>query len=70
MTAAVLERQEVVGAARLGFGRARDTAEGRARIAAAIARYVEYCRYTGTPFPYHQDNDSLEVEVEPVWSAS
>jgi hypothetical protein len=74
MTAGVLE-QEVVGAPRvlgLGFGLARDTAEGRAHIAAAIARFVEHCQRTETPwFPCPRGSGGLKVETgEPVGAAS
>lgn len=71
MTAPVLEQQEVVGAPRVsgpahlrvGIGsKVADSIEGQAKIAAALSRYAEYCRYTGTPFEF-----SLEVEIgEPV----
>jgi len=72
MTAGVLEQQQEVGAPRVsgpahlrvGIGsKMADSIEGRVKIAAALSRYAEYCRYAGTPFPYHQDNDSLEVET-------
>jgi hypothetical protein len=74
----VLEQQEeVVGAPRaparlpIGFGsRARDTEAGRARIAAAIARFVEHCQQTETPWlPCQRGTGGLKAETgEPVVS--
>jgi hypothetical protein len=74
MIAPALEQQhEVVGAPRvsgLGFGsRMRDTEAGRAKIATAIGRYMEWCEQTGTPFSCHSGNEISEIEVgEPVGS--
>jgi hypothetical protein len=72
MTAVVLE-QEVVGAPLVGgLGLARDTAAGRARIAVAIARFVEHCQRTETPWiPCPLGTSGLKVETgEPVGAAS
>jgi hypothetical protein len=80
MTAGVLEREEVVGAPRVsgpahlrvGIGsKVADSIEGQAKIAAEIARYVEYCQQTETPWtPCPRGTGALEVEERELVGAT
>jgi len=50
--------------------RARDTAEGRAKIAVALERYVEWCRYTGTPFSCPRGTSGFKIEERELVGAT